>query len=263
MKTAAVFLCLKCRNVRKNMAKWLISMQYDGLYYKGFQRLKDNEKTIQGIVEQCISESLSEKIVISGSGRTDSGVGALSQTATFKYGGSIDMSRFVRDINSILPNDIRINSIREVPDTFHARYSAVSKTYRYRIFCGEVRDVFGWRYYYEVNDRPDTEMMRTAAKSIVGTHDFRAFSSVKDKEYDTVRCVNRIDVCENGNIIDVIVEGNGFLYNMVRIIAGTLLDYSYGRITLEDIELAFKTGDRKYAGKTLPPNALTLIKVKY
>ena len=240
--------------------RYLLTIEYDGLKLKGFQRLSHTSETVQGMTEEALFIVLGRHIKISGSGRTDAGVSALGQMATFDYDGELSES-FISDVNEHLPENIRIKKAACVADNFHARYSAVSKTYRYRLYDGEVRDVFGIKHYYDVGHRLDEARLLRACELLSGTHDYKGFSSDRERK-DTFRCVC-ISYERKGNYIDLYFKGNGFLYNMVRILAGTILGYENGSISEKTINEVWRLGDRKNAGITLPPNALTLMSVEY
>ncbi|MDF2589330.1 MAG: tRNA pseudouridine synthase [Anaerocolumna sp.] len=250
-----------------------ILLMYDGNSYSGWQRLGLSEKnnSIQGILEETISSYLGEEIHITGSGRTDAGVHALGQVANFKSNTKIKLSALMEDINRKLPEDIRILKIEYVDNDFHSRYSAVSKTYEYRIDTGERQSVFSRKYTYHVPETLNIENMKKAAEYLIGTHDFKAFSTDRKDLKSTVRTIYDINIykplikdnCHNQNELRIQVTGNGFLYNMVRIITGTLISVGEGKMPANDIELILKNKKREMAGITLNPQGLFLIKVRY
>lgn len=247
-----------------------ICIQYDGLSYKGWQRLPDNPKTIQETIENALSALTGEAIHISGSGRTDAGVSAKGQVADFFCSKALDVSCLL-NLNSLLPSDISVTDISEVPYEFHARKSATLKTYAYCIALDDniKPDVFAARYLYTPHQgNLNLEAMQQAANYIVGTHDFSAFTTDKRKDKSHVRTVTDIQfetiTCTNGSDILIIkVTGNGFLYNMVRIICGTLIFAGVGKIAPNHIPEILKSRKRINAGPTLPSNALFLCKVYY
>lgn len=241
-------------------------IQYDGSRYKGWQRLLQ-EDTIQGRIEQVLSDIEGQGVLITGSGRTDAGVHAIEQVANFTTDRTYDTTVLRDRMNEKLPEDIRIQNIDRVSEGFHSRYHAKSKIYEYRIHAGDIRDVFHRKYVYEVPQMPDVERMRAAAEKMCGVHDFAGFSSVKKskdgREKDTVRNLMGVTInCENNNIV-IEYEGDGFLYNMVRILTGTLLEIGENKKKLEDIDKIFLTKNRVFAGVTVPPTGLFLKKVKF
>lgn len=256
------------------MNKYLIQIQYDGLAHKGWQRLSDNPNTVQGIIEAVLSDYSGRKTLITGSGRTDAGVSAYGQCADFLCDMELD-TQSLSDINKLLPETINIISIRKVEISFHSRKSCVQKTYIYRISLSSKCDVFSSKYIYNTmnapinnafgaieNNQPDLNAMRTAACVLTGTNDYSAFTSDKSKR-SKIRTIYSIDISVNNNILTISVTGNGFLYNMVRIIAGTLLEVGLNRLSVESVKLALTSKERRYSGATLPSNALFLSECKY
>ncbi len=247
-----------------------ITIQYDGLAYKGWQRLPDNPKTIQQTIENTLSEFTNETIHISGSGRTDAGVSAVGQTANFECKKELNINS-LQYINNLLPCDIRITQIESVSKSFHARKSAVSKTYAYCIALddNEKPDVFASKYLYTPHQgKLNLKKMRSCADNLIGTHDFSAFTTEKRKDKSHIRTITDItfDITETVSgkkILIIKVSGNGFLYNMVRIIAGTLVFAGVGKINPMDIPNIIQSKKRINAGPTLPSNALFLCEVRY
>jgi tRNA pseudouridine38-40 synthase len=248
-------------------------LMYDGNGYSGWQRLGLSEKnnSIQGILEETISTYLGEEIHIIGSGRTDAGVRALGQVANFKSNTKLKLSTIMKDMNQLLPEDIKILEIEDVDKDFHSRYSAISKTYEYRIDNGERQSVFSRKYTYHVPEELNIDNMKKAAEYLIGTHDFRAFSTDRKDMKSTVRTIYDIaiykpllkDKYHNQNELRIQITGNGFLYNMVRIITGTLLTVGEGKMSADDINLILKNKKREMAGITLTPQGLFLIEVRY
>lgn len=245
-----------------------IDIAYDGTNYNGWQRLgKDSGAiTIQGTIESALEDVFSEFISLNGSGRTDAGVHAICQTASF-YAPEMDVCSLRKSLNEILPGDIRILDCESVPPSFHARKSTLSKTYVYRIHTGG-RRVF-YRKYMAQHDEPlDTGLMEKYSKRFIGRHDFVNFSSVKDGTKDTIRTIYSVDVNEaddgcGGQNIEIIYTGNGFLYNMVRILTGTLVEIGEKN---ENIIKSFN--EESYvkslvSGRMMPPEGLFLKKVSY
>lgn len=256
------------RNIRFHVS-------YDGTRYLGWQRLggKQRELSIQGFLEMCLSELLNENIKIMGSGRTDAGVHAFCQVANFYTNSKLSIEEITKVLLERLPEDVVISNMEQVTDEFHSRYSAVSKVYEYYIDNGEREEVFTRRYAYHVEQKLDVEKMKEAASYLVGTHDFCSFSSDRGKE-DTIRTLFAVDIEETTfksskarsryqNLIRIRLHGDGFLYNMVRIIVGTLIEVGMGERKVDTIKEAFDCKDRGLAGITVPPHGLFLKSVEY
>lgn len=237
-------------------------IEYDGKSFNGWQK-QPNKLNIQGEIEKAIGEITGEEIELIASGRTDAGVHSLGQVANFKTNSKIDIDKFPYAINSKLKKSIVIKLAEEVPERFHSRYSVHSKTYRYTINNSK----FGTALYrdmeYHFPIKLDENKMQEAAKYFEGEHDFKAFKASGTSSKSSVRTIYKTELYEKDNKIYIELTGNGFLYNMVRIIAGTLVDVGLGKIKPEQIEDILKNGKREDAGKTLPPNGLYLLKVEY
>ena len=238
-----------------------LTIQYDGSKYCGWQK-QPNSSGIQGTIEYAIYEITKEKVNITGSGRTDAGVHALGQVANFKTNSSIPANRIPDALNAKLPKDISIIDCQEVSQDFHSRYSATGKIYRYLIYNKPYRSPLHKDVSYHVRYNLDIGKMRSEAKALLGTHDFRGFMSSGSSVKDTVRTIRNITIKENEDLIVLEVEGNGFLYNMVRIIVGTLVDIGRGRID-KSMEEIIASQDRGEAGHTAPAHGLFLKKVHY
>lgn len=238
-----------------------LTIQYDGTKYCGWQK-QPNSSGIQGTIEYAIYEITKEKVNITGSGRTDAGVHALGQVANFKTNSSIPAARIPDALNAKLPKDISIIDCQEVSDNFHSRYSATGKIYRYLIYNKPYRSPLYKDTSYHVRYELDIEKMRSEAKLLLGTHDFKGFMSSGSSVKDTVRTIHNISIENSGDLIALEVEGNGFLYNMVRIIVGTLVDIGRGRID-KSLEEIIASQDRGEAGHTAPAHGLFLKKVHY
>lgn len=255
---------MKLKNIK-------ITISYDGSGYAGWQRLKEEEgkRSFQSVLEEALSLVLKENIKITGSGRTDKGVHAIGQAANFKCHTKLGLKEMQGAINEILPEDIWVADIIEVPMDFHSRKSAIAKTYEYRFEMEEVPSVFLRKYICQVGEELDIKAMEKAAVFLTGTHDFKAFSSEKREDYDTVRridsifieAVNAVDYHRVSRQVRIQITGNGFLYNMVRIIAGTLLEIGLHKRKPEEIEGILKSKRRENAGMTLPPQGLYLKEV--
>lgn len=238
-----------------------LTIQYDGTKYCGWQK-QPNSSGIQGTIEYAIYEITKEKVNIIGSGRTDAGVHALGQVANFKTNSNIPAARIPDALNAKLPKDISIIDCQEVSDDFHSRYSATGKIYRYLIYNKPYRSPLYKGISYHVRYDLDIEKMRVEAQSLLGTHEFKGFMSSGSSVKDTVRTIHNISIEESGDLIVLEVEGNGFLYNMVRIIVGTLVDIGRGRID-KSLEEIIASQDRGEAGHTAPAHGLFLKKVHY
>lgn len=238
-----------------------LTIQYDGTKYCGWQK-QPNSSGIQGTIEYAIYEITKEKVNIIGSGRTDAGVHALGQVANFKTNSNIPAARIPDALNAKLPKDISIIDCQEVSDDFHSRYSATGKIYRYLIYNKPYRSPLYKGISYHVRYDLDIEKMRVEAQSLLGTHEFKGFMSSGSSVKDTVRTIHNISIEESGDLIVLEVEGNGFLYNMVRIIVGTLVDIGRGRID-KPLEEIIASQDRGEAGHTAPAHGLFLKKVHY
>ena len=244
------------------MRNFKITVQYDGTKYNGWQKQGNTKNTIQERFENVLSKMCGKETEIFASGRTDAGVHADEQTANFKCDTLMDEAEMLDYINKYLPEDIRVTSLEEVDMRFHSRLNAVSKTYEYAI-ATKKPDVFIRKYVYFVDKKPDVEKMRKAAKLITGKHDFKGFSSVGRIKKSTVRTVNFIEIEDENNLIKIRINGNGFLYNMVRIISGTLYNIGTGDLDESVINEIFEEKIRAKAGITFPASGLRLVKVYY
>lgn len=238
-----------------------LKIEYDGRMYHGWQ-IQPGVPTIQGEIQKAIKKTLKRDVKLNGSGRTDRGVHAYGQTASFKLEHGIPTLKIPFVLNNSLPEDIRILSATDADEDFHARFSAVGKKYIYKM--RENVDAFSCRYYYKIPAKLDIKAMRDAAKQIVGTHDFKCFQASGGEEKEsTVREVFSCDLEETSGQLQLCITGNGFLYNMVRIITGTLVDVGTGKIKSEEIVNIIKSQDRSNAGHTAPPCGLYLAEVYY
>lgn len=245
------------------MLNFKITVQYDGTRYNGWQRLGDDANTIQGKIEDVLSRMTGHRVEINASGRTDKGVHALGQVANFKINSDMSASDIKDYLNRYLPEDIAVTDICQVDERFHSRLCVKSKTYVYRIHNSSVPDVFRYKYMYTVEEKLDIASMQKTAEQFLGTHDFIGFSSVKKNKKSTVRTIYKISVEKIGDEVEIVVTGNGFLYNMVRIIAGTILEAGLGQRVPESVPEIFENKVRSEAGKTLPAKGLTLINADY
>ncbi|MBR5154934.1 MAG: tRNA pseudouridine(38-40) synthase TruA [Clostridia bacterium] len=245
------------------MKNYKIVIQYEGTRYNGWQRQGNTSNTIQGKFEDVLSKMAGKTVEINASGRTDAGVHARGQVANFKCAVDMTEDEIAEYLNHYLPKDIAVISIEEMPERFHARLNAKSKTYEYVICAKQKSDVFNRRTQYNIDEMPDIELMKEATKLLIGKHDFKGFSSVGRTKKSTVRTINSIDIEEKAGVITIRINGNGFLYNMVRIISGTLLEIGLRKREISCIEHIFESRDRTLAGDTLPAEGLALIEVLY
>ena len=235
---------------------------YDGTRYRGWQRLKDSDQTIQGKLEQTLSRILGEDIEIHGSGRTDAGAHAQRQIANFHCESDLSKEEILSQLRRYLPEDIGIYSCEDVHPRFHARLNARTKTYQYRLWNSQLPCVFDRRFVYVDARALDIEKMRSAAEHFLGEHDFSAFCANKKMKKSTVRRVDLVDIQRAGSEIRFIFVGNGFLYNMVRIMVGTLLEVGRGERDPESIPALFGA-KREEAGPLVPASGLCLREVAY
>jgi len=239
-----------------------IVLEYDGTAYCGWQRQK-NALSIQEVLERAISAITGEQTHVIGAGRTDRGVHALGQVANFKTNTRIPIEKLPYAINSRLPEDIVVKHAEQVPEDFHARFWAKSKVYTYTIYNSKFPSPLYRRYSYFYPVPLDLDAMQRAARFLVGVHDFKAFMASGSAVKSTVRHVKRLEVVRDGEIVRIEIEADGFLYNMVRIIAGTLLEVGIGKREADEMVSIIESGDRFCAGKTLAPQGLCLVKVNY
>ncbi len=244
------------------MKNYKMTIEYDGTRYNGWQRQKNTKNTIQERFENVLSRMCGSNVEVFASGRTDAGVHAVGQVANFKCLTDIECEEIMEYLNRYLPEDIRVTALSEADERFHSRLNAVSKTYEYTI-ATKKPDVFRRKYVFVTEVSPDVEKMRTAAQSLVGTHDFRGFSSVGKIKKSTVRTVNFIEITQDKEIIKIRINATGFLYNMVRIIAGTLFEIGTGKLQEDIAEQIFEKKIREMAGATLPACGLCLKEVIY
>ena len=238
-------------------------IEYDGKKFGGWQK-QPNKLNIQGTIEQAIKIVTGEEVDLTASGRTDAGVHAFGQVANFKTNSNIPVDKIAIALNSNLKKSIRIISAEEVDEKFHSRLTCKKKTYRYVINNSEFSSAIYRNLETHIPQKLDIEKMKKAAKYFEGEHDFKAFKASGTSSKSSVRTIYNAEVIEKPyNRIYIELTGNGFLYNMVRIIAGTLVDVGMGKIKPEEIKQIIESKDRNMAGKTLQPNGLYLISVIY
>lgn len=249
------------------MRNYKLILQYEGTRYQGWQRQESTGNTIQGRLEALLTKMTGAPVEIQGSGRTDAGVHALGQVANFHADISMRAEE-VRDyMNRYLPEDIAVIQAEEVPERFHSRLNARGKTYRYQIVNGKVPAVFGRRYSWHIEEPLDTQAMKKAAGYLTGTHDFQSFTSAKKGKKSTIRTIDSICItterCAGNDKIILSFSGDGFLYHMVRILTGTLVEVGKGLRAPEDIPGLLEQKDRQKSGALAPAQGLTLVEVRY
>lgn len=237
-------------------------IEYDGKSFNGWQK-QPNKLNIQGEIEKVIGEITGEEIDLIASGRTDAGVHSLGQTANFKTNSNIPIEKFPIAINSKLKKSIVIKSAEEVDERFHSRYSVKSKKYRYTINNSQYGSAIYRDMEYHFPFDLDVQKMQEAAQFFEGEHDFKAFKASGTSSKSSVRTIFKAEVIKNEDRIYIELTGNGFLYNMVRIISGTLVDVGTGKIKPEEIKDIIESKERIRAGKTLPARGLCLVEVNY
>lgn len=244
------------------MSRYLMKIKFDGTAYHGWQ-VQDNALTVQEEVQNALESFLKYRPNVTGCSRTDSGVHAKEYCFHFDCDLKIGEQSFVKAINTKLPQDIAAFDCEKVSDDFHSRYSVKSKKYEYYFFDGEERDPFYGKFSWLMKKRLDETKLDKAAKQFIGKYDYSGFCSSGSSVEDTVRTVFDAGVCRKGNTVVFYVEADGFLYNMVRIMAGTLYYVSLGKIKEDEIEDIILSKNRNSAGITAPPQGLFLSKVNY
>ena len=239
-----------------------LTIEYDGKDFNGWQK-QPNKLNIQGEIERAIKEVTGEEVDLIASGRTDAGVHAIAQSANFKTNSNIPTEKIPIALNTKLKQSIRIKSAVEVDERFHSRYNCKQKTYRYIINNGETASALYRNMEYFIPEKLNVEKMKEAVKYFEGEHDFKGFKASGTSSKSSIRKIYKTQVKKDGDRIIIELTGNGFLYNMVRIIAGTLVDVGLEKINPNDITEIIESKDRARAGKTLPPQGLYLVKVEY
>ncbi len=237
-------------------------IEYDGTDYFGFQYQPDRP-TIQGELQEALNRILGEVVVIYGAGRTDTGVHAVGQTINFRTQSRIPVERLPAAMNSLLPKAISVADAEEVDESFHSRYSARSRLYRYTVLNRANRSAVQARYSWHVAKPLNCGAMRKAAKSLVGVGDFAGFACGDSENCTTVRRLMEVSIRKRGERVEFLVRGNAFLRSMVRVIVGTLVEVGLGLRAPESVAEILRAGDRRLAGKTAPPQGLCLVEVEY
>lgn len=238
-------------------------IQYEGTRYRGWQVQGNTENTIQGKLETLLSRMEGVPVEVHGSGRTDAGVHAAGQVISFRCSGGRTAEEIRDYMNRYLPEDMAVLSVEEALPRFHARLHAVRKTYMYRIWNDPVMNVFGRRYMTHIEEQLDVKLMQKAAEYLCGTNDYRTFCSLKRFKKSTVRTIERIRVRREGALIEITYVGDGFLYHMIRILTGTLVEAGLGLRSVESVREALENRDRTCAGWLMPPEGLMLMSVEY
>ena len=244
------------------MKRILLTVEYDGTNYAGWQR-QLNGLAVQQVLEETLQKATKERIVVTGASRTDAGVHALGQAVHFDTESRIPPEKYPFVLNTMLPRDVRVHTGREVPEGFHARFMTCGKRYTYRIVNSRHASAIRRNTHVHVPLPLDLAPMQEAAKQLLGTHDFAAFQAAGGTAKTTVRTITKAELVQFGDEIILTVEGDAFLYNMVRIIAGTLIEIGLGRRTVNAFSEAYETLDRLSLGVTAPPHGLELTKVYY
>lgn len=242
-------------------------IEYDGSKYKGWQKLgeanESNNMTIQGKLESVLSIMAGEDISVIGCGRTDAGVHALNYTANFHTNSNLTTEKMAEYLYKYLPEDIQVKSIKDCSERFHSRYNALSKTYIYRINNKSRRNLFTRKYEYTVAEALNIDKIKKAASYLIGTHDFQSFTTLKSKKKSTVKTIYSINITKTDDLIEIEIKGNSFLWNMVRIICGTLIEVGKGVLEPESIKDILNQKKRQEAGPNAPAHALFLKDVEY
>jgi len=244
------------------MRNILLKIEYEGTGYSGWQSQK-NARSIQDTIEAALERITGRKARLISCGRTDAGVHAVTHFANFKTPSGIPIHKLQRALNGVLPKDIVIKQAKEVPLKFHARFDAKSKTYRYTIMTGSSPSAIERNLTAYIPYKLNLALMKRESKALLGRHDFKSFQASDRIERSSVRTIKKLGLRKRGEKIIMDIEADGFLYNMVRNIAGTLIDIGRGRIPEGSMRGILKARDRKAAGETAPSRGLCLIEVKY
>ena len=241
-----------------------LKLEYDGTNYCGWQKQKNKRLiTLQGTLEEVISNITKEKVGVIGSGRTDSGVHATGYICNFFTNTRIPCENLKKVLNNNLPQDIVVLSSEEVSEDFHSRFCSKGKTYEYTILNKSEPIAIGRNYVFQFKDKLNIDKMRIASKYFIGTHDFSAFKTSGSSAKTSVRTISKLEINKNEDFIKIIITGDGFLYNMVRIIVGTLIQIGLNKKEPKDIKSIIKSKDRTKAGPCVPSSGLCLKEVFY
>lgn len=244
------------------MPTWKLTLEYDGAAYSGWQR-QARDPTIQEALESAIERISRIATPVIGAGRTDAGVHALGQVASFRSDPELGPDEWKRALNGLLPRDICVRAVEAVADDFHARYAARAKRYRYRILNRPDRSALDRDRLWHLAKPLDVDAMRAAAQPLIGSHDFSSFQGSPTDTENPVCDVTRLEVASKGDVVAVEVEADRFLKQMVRAIVGTLVEVGLGKRVPEDMKTVLAARDRRAAGYTAPPHGLYLVAVRY
>lgn len=239
-----------------------IILEYDGTEYHGWQ-IQPESQTIQGLLTEILSRLDHRPVTVHGASRTDAGVHACGQVASFFLHREMAERDLLRALNANLPPDVRVRHLEYVPEDFHARTHALAKTYHYRMYCGPIVSPFLYRYVYHLVVPVEIEPMERAAQVLLGEHDFSAFSTRERPGRSPIRRVSAVRLWRSDDILTFEITANGFLRYMVRTLVGTLCEIGRGKRPVEDMAYLLQVRDRRLAGPTLPAKGLTLIRVDY
>lgn len=244
------------------MRRVRLLVQYDGTDYAGFQ-VQPDRRTVQQELETCLGRLTGERVRVTAASRTDAGVHALGQVVAFNTTSTIPAERIPRALNDLLPAAVSCVAAEDCPWGFHPRFDARGKLYTYRVLNRSTRSPFICRYAWHIPEPLDVAAMEEGARHIVGTHDFAAFCAAGSAVQNTYRTVRRLDLDTEGDVIEARIEGDGFLYMMVRIIIGTLAEVGRGHLEPSQVRTIIAGRDRRKAGPTAPPEGLCLVRVTY
>lgn len=238
----------------------LLNVEYDGTAYVGWQS-QSNGVAVQDVVESALTQVLKQEVRIHSSGRTDAGVHARGMAAHFRTNSDIPLSAFREGVNSFLPRDVVIREVREMPETFHARYSAKGKWYRYTIYNGDMRSPLAARTAWHLRGRLDLDLIRSAAEFMVGQHDFHTFRTSGCVAKTSIRDIFQVDIVADRELVYIDIKGSGFLRNMVRMMVGTLVEVGLGKRPADDLQKLLLGEDGLTCGPTAPAHGLCLQEV--
>ena len=244
------------------MKRIKLTVAYDGTNYSGWQ-IQPNAPTVEQVLDSAVYALTGENVHVTGASRTDAGVHGLGNVAVFDTESTIPGERFSYALNRYLPEDVSIQESRQVADTFHPRHCNTRKTYEYKILNTTFPVPQLRNYSWHVPGKLDVDKMQEAAELLVGEHDFKSFCCVRSQTETTIRHIYSLNVRREDDFVILSITGNGFLYNMVRIIAGTLVQIGKGQLCSDDIKKMLELRDRTVAGQTAPPQGLTLMKIEY
>lgn len=245
------------------MKNYKIIVQYDGSKYKGWQKLKDSDLSIQEKIETVLSKMTGEEVQVIGCGRTDAGTHAENYAANFHTDSKMSPKLILNYFYEFLPQDIVVKSVEEVDERFHAQHNVKSKTYVYSITKGKFRNVFNRKYSFHSEEKLNLTEMRNAAGYLIGTYDFQSFTSLKEGSKSTIRTINSLDIIENGMVIEIVINSNDFLLHMARLIVGILLEVGKNKMEAIDVQKILNGKKRTEAVPMAQPKGLCLRDVQY